>query len=75
MKGIGHNSKKVSLNAPAFAQAKVGIAIVNGTDVAIESDEIVLMKDDLLTLHLSNEIVHDVLSLSKYLNGPPRYLD
>jgi len=71
MKGIGHNSKKISINAPA----KVGITIVNGTDVAIESDEIVLMKDDLLTLHLSNEIVHDVLSLSKYLNDPPRYLD
>lgn len=52
-------------DAPALARSDIGIAIGSGTDVAIESADIVLIKDNLMNVPAAIQLARKVMSRIK----------
>ena len=53
------------LVAPALAQADVGLAVGGGTDVAVESADMVLMRADIFSVFIAIDLSHAILRCIK----------
>ncbi|MFD1317372.1 heavy metal translocating P-type ATPase [Loigolactobacillus zhaoyuanensis] len=48
-------------DAPALVQAEIGVAIGNGTDVAVDSADVILMNSDLSSLVTARQLSHKTM--------------